>query len=149
MRSLFASAVTRLQKTLPCLALSLFAHPSMADGSGGYLFVTFRGEATPMSEQIYFMVSEDGQKWEALHQGAPVLVSDVGEQGVRDPYIIRAPSGDGFYLIATDLSINRHPDWGRAQTDASQSIVVWESEDLVHWSEPRLMKVAPDDAGCA
>jgi hypothetical protein len=27
--------------------------------------------------------------------------------------------------------------------------VIWESTDLVRWSEPRLVKVAPDDAGCA
>lgn len=27
--------------------------------------------------------------------------------------------------------------------------MIWESTDLTHWSEPRLVKVAPDDAGCA
>src|SRR5207244_1437646 len=29
-----------------------------------------------------------------------------------------------------------------------KSIVIWESDDLTHWSEPRLVKVAADDAGC-
>ncbi len=116
---------------------------------GGYLFVTFRGEGTPMTEQIYFMVSEDGRDWQALNDAEPVLVSTVGEKGVRDPYILRSPDNSTFYLIATDLSINlTHHDWGRAQTAASQSIVVWESADLVNWSEPRLVKVAPDNAGC-
>jgi hypothetical protein len=27
--------------------------------------------------------------------------------------------------------------------------VIWESTDLTHWSEPRLVPVAPEDAGCA
>ena len=116
---------------------------------GGYLFTTFRGEETPMTEQIYFMVSENGLDWKALNNGDPVLVSTVGERGVRDPFIIRSPDGKKFFLIATDLSIHlTHHDWGRAVTRASKSIVVWESNDLVNWSEPRLVKVAPDDAGC-
>ncbi len=121
---------------------------SQAATEGGYLFATFRGEATPMTEQVYFMVSEDGRAWEALHGGEPVLISTVGERGVRDPYLLRSHDNERFYLIATDLSIHLNPDWGRAQTAASQSIVVWESEDLVNWSEPRLVKVAPGNAGC-
>lgn len=121
---------------------------TFAAEKGGYLFVTFRGEGSPMTEQVYFMVSENGRDWEALNDAEPVLVSDLGEKGVRDPYIIRSPDQNKFYLIATDLSIHLNGDWGRAQTAASQSIVVWESEDLLNWSEPRLVKVADDDAGC-
>lgn len=121
---------------------------ALAAENGGYLFVTFRGEGTPMTEQVYFMVSENGRDWKALNDAEPVLVSTVGEKGVRDPYILRSHDNKKFYLIATDLSIHLNGDWGRAQTAASQSIVVWESEDLVRWSEPRLVKVAPDNAGC-
>jgi hypothetical protein len=118
----------------------------------GYLFVTFKGESTPMTEQVYFVISDDGKTWEELHGGKPALVSTVGEKGVRDPYLIRKPTG-GFVLIATDLSINltqkdgKH-DWGRAANRGSKSIVVWESDDLVKWSGPTLAKVAADDAGC-
>ncbi len=132
--------------SLTCLALAGSTAPA---ADGGYLFATFRGEGTPMTEQVYFMTSEDGLDWKALNGGEPVLVSDVGEKGVRDPFIIRSPDSPTVYLIATDLSIHltRH-DWGRAQTAGSKSIVVWESEDLVNWSEPRLVQVAPDDAGC-
>jgi sucrose-6-phosphate hydrolase SacC (GH32 family) len=115
---------------------------------GGYLFVTFRGEQTPMTEQVYFMISENGREWKALNNEEPVLVSTLGEKGVRDPYIIRSHDNSQFYLIATDLSIHLNPDWGRAQTSGSQSIVIWESKDLVNWSEPNLVKVAPDSAGC-
>jgi len=115
---------------------------------GGYLFVTFKGEQTPLSEQIYFAVSHDGRHWDALNNSQPVLVSTLGEKGVRDPYLVRAHDGKKFYLIATDLSINLNRDWTRAQTAASKSLVIWDSADLVHWSEPRLVKVAADDAGC-
>jgi arabinoxylan arabinofuranohydrolase len=114
----------------------------------GYLFVTFKGEQSPMSEQIYFLTSRDGKQWTSLNAGQPVLVSNVGEKGVRDPFLLRAREGGKFFLIATDLSIHLNPNWGRAVTRGSKSIVVWESSDLVKWSQPRLVKVAADDAGC-
>ena len=115
---------------------------------GGYLFVTFKGEQTPMSEQIYFGLSTDGRQWSALNEGKPVLVSAMGEKGLRDPFLVRAHDNKSFFLIATDLSINLNRDWGRAVRRGSKSIVIYESSDLVTWSEPRLVKVAADDAGC-
>jgi sucrose-6-phosphate hydrolase SacC (GH32 family) len=117
-------------------------------GDGGFLFATFKGEQSPMSEQIYFVVSHDGRQWTALNGSKPVLVSALGEKGVRDPYLLRAPDGKKFYLIATDLSVHFSNDWNRATHAGSKSIVIWDSPDLVHWSAPRLVKVAPDDAGC-
>ncbi|HYO25348.1 MAG TPA: glycoside hydrolase family 43 protein [Lacipirellulaceae bacterium] len=129
------------------LLLPLTAAPVCA-AAQGYLFVTFKGEQTPRTEQIYFAASRDGREWQALNGGEPVLVSDLGERGVRDPFILRSPDGGKFFLIATDLSINLNRDWRRAVRAGSKSIVVWESEDLATWSEPRLVKVAPDDAGC-
>lgn len=116
--------------------------------NGGFLFATFKGEQSPMSEQIYFVVSRDGRKWQALNDSKPVLVSSLGEKGVRDPYLIRAHDSKKFHLIATDLSINLNRDWTRAQRAGSKSIVIWDSTNLVDWSSPRLVKVAPDDAGC-
>jgi hypothetical protein len=116
--------------------------------SGGYLFVTFKGEQSPMTEQIYLALSRDGRSWQALNNGAPALVSQLGEKGVRDPYLLRGHDGKKFYLLATDLSIALNPDWGRAVRGGSRSIVIWETTDLVKWSEPRLAPVAPADAGC-
>ncbi len=130
------------------LLVSCIATAVCRASDGGYLFVTFRGEATPMTEQIYFMLSDNGHDWKAMNNAEPVLVSALGEKGVRDPYIIRSHDNSRFFLIATDLSINLNPDWGRAVRAGSKSIVIWESADLVNWSEPRLVKVAPDDAGC-
>ena len=120
-----------------------------ASAGGGFLFVTFKGEQTPMSEQVYFALSKDGRSWQALNNGNPALVTQLGEKGARDPFIIRSHDGKKTYLIATDLSIHltRH-DWTRAVRAGSRSILVWETTDLVNWSEPRLVEVAPDDAGC-
>ena len=117
-------------------------------GKGGYLFTTFKGEATPQTEQIYFGLSQDGFHWDALNNANPVLISDIGKKGVRDSYLLRSHDGKKFFLLATDLSNNLNRDWHRATHAGSKSIVIWESDDLVKWSAPRLVKVAPDDAGC-
>lgn len=120
--------------------------------TSAYLFAHFMNtEGDASCEQIYFSVSEDGQTWSTLNSGKPILTSTVGELGVRDPYILRGADGK-FFIIATDLSIyNRRGDsnkWGTCQTSGSQSIVIWESDDLVNWSEANLVKVAVDNAGC-
>ena len=105
-----------------CFLIALLTGITALAGDGGFLFVTFKGEQTPMSEQIYFALSKDGQNWSALNNSQPVLVSTLGEKGVRDPYLLRAHDGKKFYLIATDLSINLNHDWGRAQEAASSQL---------------------------
>jgi hypothetical protein len=121
----------------------------VANANGGFLFTTFKGENSPMSEQVYFGLSSDGRSWEALNNGEPVLVSRQGTRGVRDPFILRSHDNTKFFLIATDFSNHLQPDWSKAVREGSKSIVIWESPDLIHWSEPRLVAVAAEDAGCA
>ncbi|MEK3761970.1 glycoside hydrolase [Paenibacillus sp. FSL P4-0338] len=115
----------------------------------GYLFSYFTGEGTGDGEQVYFALSEgnDPLHWKELNAGKPVLRSSLGNKGVRDPFIIRSPEGDRFYLIATDLKINGNWDWGAAQTQGSRAIIVWESDNLVDWSEPWEAQVSPEEAG--
>lgn len=134
----------------PLLALVVFVAVGLRSfaADGGFLFVTFRDETTPLSEQIYMAVSDDGRRWQALNRGEAVLVSDVGEKGVRDSFLLRSHDGKKVWLIATDLSIARNGDWNRATHAGSRSIVIWESNDLVDWTPPRLAEVAPSDAGC-
>jgi len=121
----------------------------------GYLFGHFIGEQTGDEEQIYFAISEDGLNFKDMNNGKPVLVSTVGEKGARDPYLYRSPEGK-FYAIATDLSIYNRGGWKKNEqgyydpsTTGSPYLVLWESEDLVNWTEPRLIKVAPENAGMA
>jgi hypothetical protein len=115
----------------------------------GYLFSYMTGEGTANGEQIYFALSQgnDPTRWRTLNGGQPVITSNVGTQGARDPFIIRSPQGDRFFQIATDLRIYGNGNWDASQRTGSKSIVVWESTDLVTWSAPRLVRVSPDTAG--
>lgn len=122
----------------------------MNEPYAGYLFSYFIGEEFENGEQVYFALSEgnDPLHWRELNQGRPVLYSTMGEQGVRDPYIIRSHTGDRFYLVATDLKIGDNNDWVRAVKSGSHAIMIWESRDLIQWSEQRMIEVAPPEAGC-
>lgn len=114
-----------------------------------YLFVHFTKESLG-GEQVYFAVSRDGLHWEDLGGGEPVLRSDLGEKGVRDPFVVRHPQTGMYHLIATDLNINnRHEGWDGAVHAGSRDIIIWDSPDLVNWSAPRAVTVAPEGAGCA
>ncbi|NEE06832.1 family 43 glycosylhydrolase [Streptomyces sp. SID7499] len=158
----------RIARTLllPFLALTgllltlLSAPPSTADPGAppvkhskyaGYLFAYFTGEGTADGEQIRYALSRgnDPLHWRELNAGKPVLTSTTGEKGLRDPFVIRSPKGDKFYLIATDLRMyqNSSGSWDQVQRHGSKSIMVWESTDLVHWTDQRLVKVSPDSAG--
>ncbi len=112
-----------------------------------YLFVHFIGESES-GEQIYFSLSEDGLHWQDLNNGQPVLVSELGEKGARDPFLIRDEKNGVFYLIATDLRIASKKGWHVAQYAGSRSIIVWKSEDLVHWSEPWSSEIGTAISGC-
>ncbi|WP_317618343.1 glycoside hydrolase family 43 protein [Paenibacillus sp. PL91] len=116
----------------------------------GYLFAYFKGERYEDGEQVYFAISEGNNAlaWRELNGGQPVLVSTMGEKGVRDPYIVRSPLGDCFYLVATDLRIHGNGDWKRAVTAGSRSIMIWNSSNLVDWSRQSMVELAPEGAGC-
>ncbi len=113
----------------------------------GYLFVHFIGEQKD-GEQVYFSVSKDGLNWNDLNDGKPVLVSKIGEKGVRDPFIVRDEVNNKFYLIATDLRIEAGKGWEAASGAGSRNLIVWESFDLVNWSEERAVTVGVENAGC-
>lgn len=121
---------------------------------GAYLFVHFVGkENTPDCEQVYLSVSKDGMDWEILNDKKPILKSNLGEKGVRDPFVIKSHTEEKYFMIATDLSIYERQlvsqtPWYDCKTKGSKSIIIWESNDLVHWSEPRMVEVAISDAGC-
>ena len=132
-----------------------------------YLFAYFVNNGGPAEQQIFFASSHDGDNWMDLNKKEAVLsVADSvrteedinktqNQAGVRDPYMIRSPEGDKFYLIATDLCIgandiaNGTVDWGTSQFNGSHCLRIWESTDLVNWSEPWLAEVAPEGTTCA
>jgi len=154
--------LTRIVSLLPLFAAVALANPRRDTGApnaavpiapeapGAYLFAHFTGES-PRGEQIYFAVSEDGLRWTDLNDSEPVLVSDLGEKGVRDPSLIRLEGGKKFILLATDLRIASGKGWGASMKNGSTSLVFWESTDLVNWSRPWMVDVASaiPEAGCA
>lgn len=107
-----------------------------------YLFVHFSFK----DEKIYFSLSNGNTAldWQALNDGKPLFSSIIGTKGLRDPYIVRSPNGDTFYLMATDLK------WfeGEKGPDRKRYIQVWESHDLVNWSDQRDVLVSPPDVQC-
>lgn len=114
----------------------------------GYLFAHFIGEEKN-GEQIYFAVSRDGLHWNDLNGGMPVLYSEIGTHGVRDPFLVRNPTNGMNYLIATDLRIEAGEGWKKAREAGSRDLIVWESRDLIHWSKERACTLGIEGAGCA
>lgn len=118
-----------------------------------YLFVHFKEKRTPDGEQVYFGISKDGFKWEEVNDGNPVLWSYCGDKGVRDFTVTRTKEGK-FIILATDLSLaygmpNQYQhSWDEISRNGSKCLVLWESDDLVHWSEQRMIKLGDDNFGC-
>jgi sucrose-6-phosphate hydrolase SacC (GH32 family) len=131
------------------VAAMAFGAPATA-ADAGYLLVHFTSETTN-GEQIYFATSKDGLHWQDLNNSRPVLQSDLGEKGVRDPAIVRAADGKKFYILATDLRIESGKGWDAAMHRGSTALIIYESSDLVNWSAPRSVDIAKGipGAGCA
>ncbi|GAQ72742.1 glycoside hydrolase family 43 protein [Streptomyces turgidiscabies] len=127
-----------------CLLLTsqaLTAPQRAAAAEPGYLMVHFTGEGAT-NQQMYLSHSTDGVHWDDLNGGGMVLRSTVGTKGVRDPALVRSPDGSKYWIVATDLCIGCGQNWDTAQNNASRNLVVWESSDLVTWSQPWLLNVA-------
>ena len=119
----------------------LTAPQRAAAADPGYLMAHFIGEGAT-GQQIYFSHSADGLNWNDLNGGGMVLRSTVGTRGVRDPALVRSPDGSKYWIIATDLCIDCGQSWSDSTNNGSRNLVVWESSDLVTWSQPWLLNVA-------
>lgn len=117
----------------------------------GYLYASFiEPPLSAEGQQVYFASSDDGMNWQDLNDNDPVLKSTMGTGSTRDHYILRSPEGDRFYLLATDLNcVEQGKDWNDFAERGSKSLMIWESDDLVNWSEQRMVQVADDSTGCA
>ncbi len=119
-----------------------------------YLFVHFREMSTPDGEQVRFALSLDGFNWEAVNDGRPLMWAYFGDKGVRDFTITRSVLDGKYYILATDLSIAygvrkyRRRFWQEVSRNGSKCLALWESEDLVNWTEQRLVEIGNEDFGC-
>ncbi|GGS54979.1 glycoside hydrolase family 43 protein [Streptomyces violaceus] len=141
-----STVLSRLTSLLvaACLLLTgqALIRPDKAGAAeAGYLMTHFIGEGAA-GQQIYFSHSADGLHWSDLNGGGTTLRSTVGTRGVRDPSLVRSPDGGKYWIIATDLCIGCGQSWGDSTSNGSRNLVVWESTDLVTWSQPWLLNVA-------
>ena len=117
------------------------------DYTAGYLWTHFAAQGG--YEKIFFGYSEDGLHWSKLNDNQPVLANLGGDLGVRDPHLVRSADGDKYWIIGTDLHAEGGGPGGSGwdQLNASQNLVVWESTDLVSWSEQRIVFAGFPHAG--
>ncbi|WP_181148069.1 alpha-L-arabinofuranosidase C-terminal domain-containing protein [Arthrobacter sp. MYb213] len=120
-----------------------------SDNYEAYVFPYFTGESTDDGEKIHMAVSQknDPNSWHTLNDGEPVLESTLGTKGLRDPFLIRSNDGSKYYLLATDLKMYGGGSFGEAQESGSHSLMIWESPDLINWSEQREIDLAPENSG--
>lgn len=122
----------------------------------GYAMVHFIEDANGYAEKIYLDVSrgDDPEAWDPLNGGKPILASQLGTTGVRDPYLTYNPETKTYYIIATDLRVfggdrgtGSCTDWCYWSSQGSTKLNVWESKDLVTWGDLRQFDVAQSPAG--
>ena len=124
------------------------APPPMA-AFAGYLFAYFTDDSTA-GQSIHLAVSNGNNilSYTPVNNGKPIFVSHFGSDGLRDPSIVRSPDGDTFYLIATDLDITQFDgNWPTAAAHGSQYIEVWESHNLVDWTQQAHTLISLPTAG--
>ena len=122
-----------------------------ADAPAAFLLVHFVEDEQGHGERVFFSLSDgdDPTRWTRINGGRPVLESTIGTTGARDPHVVRGDGG--FVVLATDLRVQgvgpqRWDEWTRT---GSRSLPVWRSPDLVAWTGPELLEVAPPTAGMA
>lgn len=137
-----ASEQKDFEVTIPAL-------PEGSDEFEAYVWAYFTGEGQG-GEKISLAASKgnDALSWNTLNDKSPLIASTEGTKGLRDPFIMRSKDGDRYYLIATDLKIDGlQGGFMTAQFAGSKYIEIWESDDLVNWSNQRHVKVSSDYAG--
>lgn len=129
--------------------------PSAQETDEAYVWAFFTGEGVG-GEKISLAASQGNNAltWNTLNKGVPLFTSTEGEKGLRDPFIFKTKDGDKFYLIATDLKISGRSNsagglkgFAGSQADGSRAIEIWESDDLVNWSNQRHVTVSTEYAG--
>ena len=116
------------------------------DDPYGYLMVHFVEDSNGYAEKMYLDISrgDNPEQWDPLNDREPILASNLGTTGARDPYLTYNPETETYYIIATDLRVfgGDNLQWGYWSSQGSTKMNVWESKDLIHWSDVRQFDVA-------
>ena len=153
--SLTATATVRGVQATVEVPVTLVPQAAATDDYG-YLMVHFVEDAQGYAEKIYLDISRGNnpEQWDPLNSGKPILASDLGTTGIRDPYVTYNPETETYYIIATDLRVfggdngtGSCTSWCHWSTNGSTKLNVWESTDLVTWSDLRQIDLATNLAG--
>ena len=121
------------------------------DDPYGYLMVHFVEDSAGYAEKIYLDISrgDNPEQWDPLNGRNPILASNLGTTGTRDPFITYSPATETYYIIATDLRVFGGDElgWGAWTVNYSTKMNIWESKDLISWSDVRQIDVACDKEG--
>jgi beta-xylosidase len=117
------------KKLLPLVTIFLFLQGCAGQDDSVYLFSYFTGGG---ETGLHLAFSYDGLTWERLNQGKPVLIPEAGKDKLmRDPCIIKGPDGI-FHMVWTTGWWDKYIGYA------------W-SENLVHWSEQKVIPVMQDE----
>lgn len=96
------------------------------DPYDAYMFVYFTDE----DEDIFYGLSYDGFTYTALNGGNPVIAADTisSTGGMRDAHILKGQEDSVFYIVATDMNVNKN-SW-----NANYAMVLMKSKDLINWT---------------
>ncbi len=151
------TATSTVRGTPASRTVDVVVRPTVGpDEEYGYAMVHFLEDSAGYAEKIYLDVSrgDNPEQWDPLNGGKPVLASDLGTTGVRDPYLTYDPETGTYYIIATDLRVfggdrgtGGCTEWCFWSSQGSTKLNVWESTDLVTWSDLRQLDVATPPAG--
>ncbi|MBS6947365.1 MAG: glycoside hydrolase family 43 protein [Bifidobacterium scardovii] len=137
------------------MSISHLPQPQPPADPYGYLLVHFIEDPDGYAERIYLDLSDgdNPERWNPLNGGKPILTSPLGTTGVRDPYLTRNPETGRVYVIATDLRVfdpdadQSRQNWETWSHHGSTNLIIWHSDDLVHWSEPHTLDVSARQDG--
>lgn len=117
-----------IMKAILVITAALLAINAAASEYAAYLaaYMTHDDE-----KHLYYAIAEGDFNFRVINNAKPVLSASFDDRLIRDPHIIR--DGDAFHLVATVSWTNR-------------PFTVWDSSDLVHWKNERLVDVAPQGA---
>lgn len=129
----------------------------------GYLAVFWKTDETG----VFFALSDNDNPlaFTEINGGEPIFVPTLGQKTVRDVSIVAdVEDASKWHLVATDLNINdvsdflrlasnrsadirQYASWDAASANGSKAILIWDSTDLINWTDERLVTMENETAG--
>ncbi|KAJ6032924.1 uncharacterized protein N7446_008783 [Penicillium canescens] len=146
----FTYLSTALLAALPALAIPTESslQKKAAPSNVGYLAVAWK----TADNSVYFALSgnDDALDFKPINGDKPIVKPTLGTKAVRDTSIIvgQGDNAGKYYILGTDLNIAT-TSWAASTRTGSRGIFIWESTDLVTWTNERLVTVEDKTAGMA